>query len=287
VKHIVQLTRGAVLFILLGMISIQAPCCLYAEDKPQPVKELPVEQLPMPALAEDSQQQEPAPLTVETDPDTPQTVAVGKRCVIGVKTKARKVTWEIPTGVETISLDGKRLAVWGLPGTYVFTAMVPNGDDVAHIKITLTISGGITPPGPQPPAPTPPTPPAPADAYTAALQDAYNRSVDSDKADKLYRYIVFLDTVLKPPTGTSVLDTQTTTTSTQLLANLVAMRRAAGLPDGSLEGVGNIIEETLVRDVLKGEPGKPVQAFNLDTNSRAAFRTFFTKTYNALTKVQK
>jgi len=95
----------------------------------------------------------------------PTTVEVGKKCVIKVQTTAKKVTWKIPAGCDAENLDGKRLAVWALPGTYTFVAMVPNGDDVVSIDYVLTVVGPRPPPpGPDPIPPTPP-PPEPVKSF--------------------------------------------------------------------------------------------------------------------------
>jgi hypothetical protein len=255
------------------------------------------------------------PLTL--DAGEPVTAEVGHRCIVAVKTKAKKVTWRVPSGVETISLDGKRLAVWAPVGVYTFRAMVPNGEDVLDVEIVLTVTGprppppptppsptppaptppAPTPPAPTPPAPTPPAPappaptPPPADPLVVALQGAYDASPDSDRADKLGRMIGFIEDVLNPPPPrTSALDTKTTTTTTALLTVLSAMRRANGLPDGAIEPVGTVIERALVTEVLGAEPGKPVTPTNLDgpqIDMRARFRAFFTKILAALKNVKR
>src|SRR6185436_829666 len=95
----------------------------------------------------------------------PTTVEVGKKCVIKVQTTAKKVTWKIPSGCDAENLDGKRLAVWALPGTYTFVAMVPNGDDVVSIDYVLTVVGPRPPPPPDPVDPIPPPPPPPVKSF--------------------------------------------------------------------------------------------------------------------------
>lgn len=88
------------------------------------------------------------------------TVRVGQQCVVTVTTNAKKVTWKTPPGIDALPLDGKRLAVWALEGTYRLTAMVPSGDDVLSTEIILTVTGPRPPPAPPEPTPTP-TPPEP------------------------------------------------------------------------------------------------------------------------------
>jgi hypothetical protein len=87
----------------------------------------------------------------------PTVVEVGKKCVLKAQTTAKRVTWRVPAGCDTEALDGRRLAVWALPGTYTFVAMVPSGDDVVSIDYVLTVVGPRPPPGPGPgPGPEPP-----------------------------------------------------------------------------------------------------------------------------------
>lgn len=83
----------------------------------------------------------------------PDSVEVGKKCVLVAETKATKVTWRAPAGVDVLPLDGKRLAVWAPPGTYRLTALVPVGEDVVWVEHVLIVTGH----GPQPP-PVPPVP---------------------------------------------------------------------------------------------------------------------------------
>lgn len=92
----------------------------------------------------------------------PQVVEVGRKIVVQAETTAKKVTWKVPAGCDSVPLDGKRLAVWALPGTYTFTAMVPNGDDVVAVDVVLTVTGPRPPPNP----PGPVDPPTPVDPVT-------------------------------------------------------------------------------------------------------------------------
>lgn len=85
---------------------------------------------------------------VTLEAGSPVTAEVGKKCVVEVKTTAKKVTWKVPAGVDSVPLDAKRLAVWALPGTYTITALAPNGDDVVLADLTLTITGDIGPSSP-------------------------------------------------------------------------------------------------------------------------------------------
>jgi hypothetical protein len=89
---------------------------------------------------------EPVAPVTPLDLGAPITVPVGKKCVLKADTTAKKVTWRIPAGVDALSLNGKELAVWALPGTYTFTAMVPSGDDVVSKELVLTVVGAQPPP---------------------------------------------------------------------------------------------------------------------------------------------
>lgn len=90
----------------------------------------------------------------------PTTFEAGKKAVIKVTTTAKKVSWKIPPGCDTEALDGRRLAVWANPGTYLFVAMVPVGDDVVTIDYPVTITQGPRPPpGPGPIPDDPVVPP--------------------------------------------------------------------------------------------------------------------------------
>jgi len=117
---------------------------------------------------------DPVPPPKPTDTVTlkdakPVTAAVGRKCLIEVETTAKKVTWKIPAEVDTVTLDGRRLAVWALPGTYTLTAMVPSGDDVLSVDVTLTVTGDV-------PAPVVP-------AINKAVRDAYAADTSANKAE--------------------------------------------------------------------------------------------------------
>jgi hypothetical protein len=118
------------------------------------------------------------------------------------------------------------------------------------------------------------------------VQAAYAGTPDADKADKLDRYIAYVDFVLKPTTGISALDTDTTTTSTALLKVLVTIRRGSGLPDGTLPAVGNAIEAELLKTLGAADVTK-VPAFELTPEWRAKLRTFFERTSAALKAVKR
>ncbi len=122
-----------------------------------------------PAWATEPKQPDPLPASLTVNDSKPVTVEVGHKCVLTATTGAKKVTWKIPAGVETLAIDGKRLAVWATEGTYTFQAAVPNGDDVILAEIVLTVTG------PRPP-------PAPPDAFVKALQDAWALETPADKA---------------------------------------------------------------------------------------------------------
>lgn len=252
------------------------------EDDPKPAPK------PKPAPPKPAEPVEPPAVTLVADDDV--TAELGHKAIVAVKTTAKKVTWRIPTGVDTVSLDGRRLAVWAPPGTYVFHAMVPNGDDVLDASVVLTVTGPRPPPGPGPvdPPKPPVDPPAPADPYAAALQAAYDAAPDPDKSDKLDRYALFVSIVLKPadPNATSALDTPTTTTSTALLTVLTSIRRGVGLPNGTLPGVGNAIEAELLK-VLGAPDITKVPAFELTPEWRAKLRAFFERTAAAIKAVKR
>ncbi len=101
------------------------------------------------------------------------TAEVGKKIVLTADTAAKKVTWRIPAGCDALPLDGKRLAVWAPPGTYLFTAMAPSGDDVVSAEVVLTVTG------PRPP------PPPPVDQLVTDLQAAYTSEADPAKLKAL------------------------------------------------------------------------------------------------------
>lgn len=118
---------------------------------------------------------DPAPktpdgVTIETVQSV--TADLGKKCVVEVKTTAKKVTWRLPPGVDSLTLDGKRLAVWALPGTYTIRAQVPSGDDVVEVDVLVTITGDL------------PTP-APTDQLVKDLQAAYNADTGATKKDDI------------------------------------------------------------------------------------------------------
>jgi hypothetical protein len=108
------------------------------------------------APASDPTPEPPPGVLLELAPSV--SVEVGRKCVLTATTTAKKVTWSVPPGADAMPLDGRRLAVWAPPGTYVFRAMVPNGDDVVATETVLTVTGPRPPPGPNPPEPIPPTP---------------------------------------------------------------------------------------------------------------------------------
>lgn len=107
---------------------------------------------------------DPVPPATTLDLGQPVTVPVGKKCVLEATTSAKKVTWKVPAGCDAMPLDGKRLAVWANPGTYVFTAMVPSGEDVVSKELVLTVVGAQPPPIPPEPGPTP-IPPGPVTSF--------------------------------------------------------------------------------------------------------------------------
>lgn len=85
----------------------------------------------------------PKPSDVVTLKDAkPVSAAVGRKCVVQVETTAKKITWKIPAEVDSVSI-GKDLYIWALPGTYTLTAMVPSGDDVLSVDVTLTVTGDV------------------------------------------------------------------------------------------------------------------------------------------------
>lgn len=126
----------------------------------------------------------PAAVTITIDSTSPVTADVGKKCVVTVKTSAKKVTWRFPAGVDAIPLtaDGKSLGVWALPGSYSLTALAPNGEDVVLADVTVTITGSV---GPPTPAST-----LNADvkaAYLSDSTDGVTKASLASKLAKLYR----------------------------------------------------------------------------------------------------
>ncbi len=88
---------------------------------------------------------DPVPSVVTIEAVQPVTAEVGKKCVVEVKTSAKKVTWRVPADVDFILLtpDGKKLGVWALPGTYPLTAHVVSGEDVVIADVSVTITGNL------------------------------------------------------------------------------------------------------------------------------------------------
>jgi hypothetical protein len=128
----------------------------------------------------DSPPRDPAPApapAVTIDLGAPVTVEVGRKCILSAETTAKKVTWKVPAGCDAYALDGKRIAVWAPPGTYVFAAMAPAGDDVITAEVVLTVTGARPPPSPVPPDPVAP--------LAAALQAAYTPEADAARLKTL------------------------------------------------------------------------------------------------------
>lgn len=254
------------------------------DDEPKPA---PKPRPAPPAPPKPAEPVEPPVVTLTADGDI--TAELGHKAIVAVKTTAKKVTWRIPAGVDTVSLDGRRLAVWAPPGTYVFHAMVPSGDDVIDADVVLTVTGPRPPPSPVDPPKPPPVPvdpPAPQDPYAAALQVAYNAAaMDPQRSDKLDRYAAFVAFVLKPVEGTSALDTPTTTTSTALLKVLHNIR-VSFLPDGAFPSVKSAIDAELLKMLAVDDITK-VPAFDLTPEWRARFRAFFERTAVALKAIKR
>lgn len=138
----------------------------------------------------------PVPTPPVLDLNGPITVEIGKKIILTAQTSAKKVTWKVPAGVDTLPLDGKRLAVWAPPGTYLFVAMAPSGDDVVSSEMVLTVTG----------ARPPPIPPPPVDALTSAAQAAYTADPSPTKAaDRATMVAVF--TVLASQTDAAEIRT--------------------------------------------------------------------------------
>jgi hypothetical protein len=122
---------------------------------------------------------DPAPAPKPSDAVTietvqPVTADLGKKCVVEVKTTAKKVTWRLPAGIDSVPLttDGKKLAVWAMPGSYTLMAYAPSGDDVVVADVLVTITG------------TAPTP-GPVDQLLKDLQAAYNADTGATKKDDI------------------------------------------------------------------------------------------------------
>ncbi len=96
------------------------------------------------------------------------TADLGRKCIVDVKTSAKKVTFQVPAEVDFITLDGKRIACWALPGSYTIRAMVPSGDDVISTEIVLTVTGARPPP-------------PPVDQLVKDLQAAYDADTSATK----------------------------------------------------------------------------------------------------------
>lgn len=159
---------------------------------------------------------QPSPPAATLELGQPVTVAVGQKCVLVAETTAKKVTWKTPAGADSLSLDGKRLAVWAIPGTYTFTAMVPSGDDVISKEIILTVTG------PRPPPIDPIT-----DALLAPAQAAYSLDTSATKA---------ADRVLLMNTYKALAAGLGTVTTAGELATLIEKTREARI-DGRLATV--------------------------------------------------
>lgn len=110
-----------------------------------------------------------APPIITLDAGKAVTAPVGKKCVVEVKTTAKKVTWRLPEGIDSIALDGKRLAVWAVPGEYLLRAQVPNGEEVLEVDVKVTITGNVVTP--------------PVDDTLKNLQAAYNSEPAVTRAD--------------------------------------------------------------------------------------------------------
>lgn len=96
--------------------------------------------------------------------------------------------WSVGSGIQTFPPDvvvpkaGVYLGLALQPGTYkvgVVCAKVVNGKAVMSLPQYVVVTVGTPTP------PIPPTPPAPTDPLTQALQSAYNKDVDADRAKSL------------------------------------------------------------------------------------------------------
>lgn len=164
----------------------------------------------------------------------PITAEVGKKCVIRVQTTAKKVTWKIPAGCDTENLDGRRLAVWALPGTYTFVAMVPYGDDVVSMDYVLTVTGPRPPPPPPPPPPDDPV----LTPFQVKLQAAYR--ADGATLESKSKYAALWRNAAK----TTVFDTGIATPGA-LLAELKVAVGLLGIPHGSLDKTARVVADEL------------------------------------------
>lgn len=162
--------------------------------------------------------------TVSLELGKPMTVELGKKCIIRAETSAKKVTWDIPQGVDTVPLDGKSLAVWATPGTYTFRAMVPSGDDVVSKEQILTVVG--------------PRPPPIVDKLVEAVQKAYDQEPSATRAqDKNSLKLVFQSTAASMTDPTAFVATRTVK---DLYKFNKAIKDAA--IDGRMSKVGAVFE---------------------------------------------
>ncbi len=110
-----------------------------------------------------------------TDPPVPPlTLTTGPAAAVSLTggTVAR-VKWRVPAPAQSID-QGPVCVLYGPPGEYLVTAVVPDAGDAAIYQLTVRIPGAVL--GPTDPAPGPaPTPAAAAGkAYRAAMGRAYS-----------------------------------------------------------------------------------------------------------------
>ncbi len=191
----------------------------------------------------------------------PTTVEVGKKAIVKVATTAKKVTWKIPAGCDTETLDGKRLAVWALPGTYTFVAMVPNGDDVISVDCVLTVTGPRPPPAPTPVDPVDPV----LTPFQVKLQAAF-RADTGATLDSKSKYAAFYRQAAKTAQDNSL------TTAGALTTDMATAVKLLGIPPGSLVNTARAIEAEIT-PLLPKSP-----ATLLDGPTRA----LYTQTYNRI-----